>query len=88
MTELLGGKGANLAEMARLGLNVPPGFTITTKACAAFVAAGKKFPPGLEQEVRDGLDAQSSRRSASNSATSKRRFLFPCAQVRGPRCRA
>ncbi|MEQ1717312.1 MAG: pyruvate, phosphate dikinase [Hyphomicrobium sp.] len=56
MPELLGGKGANLAEMARLGLNVPPGFTITTQACAAFVAAGKIFPPGLEDEVRAALD--------------------------------
>ena len=55
MKELLGGKGANLAEMARLGLNVPPGFTITTEACAAFVAGGKSFPAGLEAEVRDGL---------------------------------
>ena len=47
MTELLGGKGANLAEMAKLGLNVPPGFTISTDACAAFFAAGNNFPDGL-----------------------------------------
>ena len=55
MTELLGGKGANLAEMARLGLNVPPGFTITTEACAAYVAVGKTFPPGLKDEVNAAL---------------------------------
>jgi pyruvate,orthophosphate dikinase len=55
MTELLGGKGANLAEMARLGLNVPPGFTITTEACAAYVASGKTFPPGLKDEVNAAL---------------------------------
>jgi pyruvate,orthophosphate dikinase len=47
MTELLGGKGANLAEMASLGLPVPPGFTITTKVCDAYYALGRKLPDGL-----------------------------------------
>lgn len=45
--ELLGGKGANLAEMASLGIPVPPGFTITTEACNEFLAMDKKFPAGL-----------------------------------------
>ena len=44
--DLLGGKGANLAEMTRLGLPVPPGFTITTDACRAYLAAGSP-PAGL-----------------------------------------
>jgi pyruvate,orthophosphate dikinase len=48
---LLGGKGANLAEMARLGLPVPPGFIVTTEACKAFLAAGGKFPPRMWDEV-------------------------------------
>lgn len=49
---LLGGKGANLAEMTRIGLPVPPGFTVTTEACNAYLAAGEKFPPGMwEQEL-------------------------------------
>jgi pyruvate,orthophosphate dikinase len=49
---LLGGKGANLAEMTRVGLPVPPGFTVTTEACNAFLAAGEKFPAGMwEQEL-------------------------------------
>jgi pyruvate,orthophosphate dikinase len=49
---LLGGKGANLAEMTRVGLPVPPGFTVTTEACNAFLAAGENFPPGMwEQEL-------------------------------------
>jgi pyruvate,orthophosphate dikinase len=48
---LLGGKGANLAEMARLGLPVPPGFIVTTEACKAFLAAGGKFPRGMWDEV-------------------------------------
>src|SRR5436190_2687464 len=48
---LLGGKGANLAEMTILGLPVPPGFTITTEACNAYMAGGNKLPAGLMAEV-------------------------------------
>ncbi|MGC8879899.1 MAG: pyruvate, phosphate dikinase [Anaerolineae bacterium] len=49
---LLGGKGANLAEMWRIGVPVPPGFTVTTEACNAYLAAGEKFPEGMwEQEL-------------------------------------
>jgi pyruvate,orthophosphate dikinase len=51
MTELLGGKGANLAEMARLGLPVPPGFTISTKVCDAFYEHGRKLPDALKPQV-------------------------------------
>src|ERR1700730_6417040 len=52
--DLLGGKGAGLAEMTGLGLPVPPGFTITTEACIAF-AAGAKHPASLEAEVAEAL---------------------------------
>jgi len=55
MRELLGGKGAGLAEMSRVGLPVPPGFTITTAVCNAYLARGKTFPPGLMNEVRRAL---------------------------------
>jgi pyruvate,orthophosphate dikinase len=49
---LLGGKGANLAEMTRLGVTVPPGFIVTTEACNAFLEAGESFPKGMwEQEL-------------------------------------
>jgi len=49
---LLGGKGANLADMTRIGLPVPPGFTVTTAACNAYLAAGAQFPEGMwEQEL-------------------------------------
>ncbi len=48
---LLGGKGANLAEMTRLGVPVPPGFTVDTEACNAYLAAGEKFPAGMWEEV-------------------------------------
>ena len=55
MTELLGGKGANLAEMARLGLPVPPGFTLTTDVCAAYFANGKKLPEDVKPGVVEAL---------------------------------
>ena len=49
---LLGGKGANLADMTRIGVPVPPGFTVTTEACNAYLAAGEQFPEGMwEQEL-------------------------------------
>ena len=57
MRALLGGKGAGLAEMTNAGLPVPPGFTITTAACNAYFAAGKKLPPGLWEQVERGLGA-------------------------------
>ena len=55
MRDLLGGKGANLAEMANLGLPVPPGFTITTGVCAYFYEHGKKYPKNLEKQVSAAL---------------------------------
>jgi len=54
--DLLGGKGANLAEMCSLGLPVPPGFTITTAACNWFYANGRSYPETLEADVRTALD--------------------------------
>ena len=54
LRDLLGGKGANLAEMSRLGLPVPPGFTITTEVCTHFVRTGA-FPSGLERELDRAL---------------------------------
>jgi pyruvate,orthophosphate dikinase len=55
MRSLLGGKGANLAEMASLGLPVPPGFTITTEVCTAYNAAGRVLPADLKDEVEAAL---------------------------------
>ncbi|WP_432284568.1 pyruvate, phosphate dikinase [Aminobacter sp. BA135] len=54
--DLLGGKGANLAEMCSLGLPVPPGFTITTAACNWFYANGRAYPATLEADVRAALE--------------------------------
>ncbi|MEU1787891.1 pyruvate, phosphate dikinase [Streptomyces sparsogenes] len=56
LKDLLGGKGANLAEMTNLGLPVPPGFTITTEACKVYLASGEE-PPALRDEVSAHLDA-------------------------------
>ncbi len=53
--QLLGGKGANLAEMTRLGLPVPPGFTITTEACNHYFASDHTWPEGMEEQVRTGV---------------------------------
>ena len=55
MKELLGGKGANLADMTRIGLPVPPGFTITTEACAEYYRNGQKLPKGLMDEAHEHL---------------------------------
>ena len=55
MKSLLGGKGANLAEMANLGLPVPPGFTITTEVCTAFSKNDRHYPDGLAAEVTAAL---------------------------------
>jgi pyruvate, orthophosphate dikinase len=54
---LLGGKGANLAEMTRVGLPVPPGFSVTTEACNAYLAAGEQFPEGCWDQELEALKA-------------------------------
>jgi len=52
---LLGGKGANLAEMARIGVPVPPGFIVTTEACNEYLSLGENLPEGLWSQVNDAL---------------------------------
>ncbi|MBL9006154.1 MAG: pyruvate, phosphate dikinase [Myxococcales bacterium] len=54
---LLGGKGANLADMVRIGIPVPPGFIVTTEACNAFLAEGSRFPPSMWEQVQESLSA-------------------------------
>src|SRR5688500_11912929 len=58
---LLGGKGAGLCEMTRLGLPVPTGFTITTEACVQFFARGEEWPDGLEAELDEAVRALEAR---------------------------
>jgi pyruvate, orthophosphate dikinase len=55
MKNLLGGKGANLAEMVNIGVPVPPGFTITTEVCSEFYRGGRKLPKALDEEVRAAI---------------------------------
>ena len=55
MKALLGGKGANLAEMARIGLPVPPGFTITTEVCTYYYDNGRTYPAELDSCVKEGI---------------------------------
>jgi pyruvate,orthophosphate dikinase len=55
MSQLLGGKGANLAEMSSIGLPVPPGFTISTECCRAYIENDGAWPDGLEQQIREGI---------------------------------
>src|SRR5437879_9598655 len=56
MKDVLGGKGAGLAEMTNAGLPVPPGFTATTEACNAYYDASGKFPDGLWDQLREAMD--------------------------------
>src|SRR5436309_13238710 len=55
MKPLLGGKGANLAEMTRIGLPVPPGFTITTQVCTWFYANKRTYPKQLQAQIEAGV---------------------------------
>jgi len=55
LKELLGGKGAGLAEMSNIGIPCPPGFTITTEVCTGFYKAGRRLPKGLDREIRTAL---------------------------------
>ena len=57
MKDILGGKGANLAEMARIGLPVPPGFTITTEVCRDYYTNDETYPEGMWEQVDEALQA-------------------------------
>jgi pyruvate,orthophosphate dikinase len=57
MKDLLGGKGAGLAEMTKLGLPVPPGFTITTEVCNEYDVTKKELPAGVEEQIKDALQS-------------------------------
>jgi len=87
MKDLLGGKGAGLAEMTNAGLPTPPGFTITTEACNDYFAAGKQLPAGLWDDVLAAVkDVES--RPARASGSRRTRSSSPSARARSSRCRA
>ncbi len=83
--DLLGGKGAGLAEMTALGLPVPPGFTISTEVCNAFARSGR-----ISEEVRAEVDAALDRLEKTDGRASRRlrarRCSSACARARAPRC--
>ena len=84
---LLGGKGANLADMTRIGVPVPPGFTITTEACNAYLANGEKFPEGMWDQALEAL-RKTRRRLGRNSAIRPIRCWFPAARAPSSPCPA
>jgi len=69
MRELLGGKGANLAEMAKIGLPVPPGFTITTELCTYFYANDRSYPASLEAQMQEAVAAMEEQMGSKFGAT-------------------
>ena len=81
MRELLGGKGANLAEMTNLGLPVPEGFTITTEACTQYYEDGRKINDEIQAEIMK-TSSKWRRLPARSSAT--RKILFSCPYVPAP----
>ncbi len=87
MKPLLGGKGANLAEMTRIGLPVPPGFTITTEVCTFFSGNGKKYPADLSAQVESAL-AKSRSPLAKTGRSWKTRCCFQSDREPAIPCRA
>ena len=85
MKALLGGKGANLAEMSVIGIPVPPGFTITTEVCADYYENGKKLPDAVRAQVDAAIRPRWRPSSGPSSATRS----TPCSSrsARARRCR-
>ena len=88
MKNLLGGKGANLAEMANLGLPVPPGFTITTEVCTYYYANERSLSGRTQGSRSRRRSPRSARSPATSSATRPIRCWFRCAPAPAPRCPA
>ena len=84
MRELLGGKGANLAEMTGMGLPVPQGFTISTEACTQYYEDGRQINPEIQAEIMEYI----SKMEEKNSATRRIRSSFPCVPARALPCPA
>lgn len=85
MRELLGGKGANLAEMTNIGLPVPQGFTITTEACTQYYEDGKRINDDIQAEIMDYIE-NSKTSPAKNSAIKKIPFSYPFVRALAHRC--
>ncbi len=76
MKPLLGGKGANLAEMARIGLPVPPGFTISTEVCTYYYQHAKSYPEALEAQIAEGVTKMEEQLGAGFGATEGKPLLL------------
>ncbi len=87
MRDLLGGKGAGVAEMTNAGLPVPPGFTITTEACNAYYSDGEQFPDGMWDQALAALRAVEEQ-TGKRSATRPTRCWSRCARAPSSRCPA
>ena len=74
---LLGGKGANLAEMTKLGMPVPPGFTVTTEACNSYLAGGMKFPKKMWEQELAALD-EVEKKAGKKFGDAKNPLLVSC----------
>ena len=88
MRELLGGKGANLAEMTNIGLPVPQGFTITTEACTQYYEDGRQINAEIMAEIMEYIDEDGSRSPARSSATWRILCSSPSAPAPAPPCPA
>ena len=88
MKPLLGGKGANLAEMSRIGLPVPPGFTITTEVCTYYYENKRTYPKVLDAQAKAGVAFIEKIRGRSSATRRRCRCWSRCARARGIRCRA
>ena len=84
--ELLGGKGANLAEMTNIGLPVPQGFTITTEACTKYYEDGRKINDDIQKEIMENIAKMEE--ITGKKAIKKTRSLFPYVPARARPCPA
>jgi hypothetical protein len=86
---LLGGKGSNLAEMTRIGMPVPPGFTVTTEACNAYLAGGNQFPKICGSRMMEALKEPWSSRPARSLVIPQITLCwFPAVLAPSSRCPA
>ena len=83
---LLGGKGANLGEMSRIGVPVPPGFTITAETCQAYIGANGEFPAGMWDQVVEALQSHGAHDRKSVRRLRRTRSWSPAARAQNSRC--
>ena len=88
MKDMLGGKGAGLAEMSRAGVPVPPGFTISTDVCNIFFENDNKVPDEVDEQIWQALDEARKADRARSSATPPIRCCSACAPARSSPCPA